>query len=308
MVIEHSDGLIPSLDQASDELLSELGEVGHAIAEMRSFRNLVRQNGDDYEALSSRIGLSKLDTPIQTQTSWSKISDQVYARFVTQGHFQEAGQLEIRVLPSPRNRIPNSFQTQKVLIDINSWVADPQNVSVQPLTFSAIVGSRGILLFPEFTPLIAVSALGFILSAEYIDWESFFKLSHLLKNEADSRVRKLIDDGTIILKEEHDELEKPAKDAGVIDKKTKKYEESKNNDARQYEKPGGIKALQEDFDKFPGKVKKAQDGTELKKLPDGKTVVMRLTPTDDSPPTLEIQPQRVGNKVQDRLRVKVRYR
>jgi hypothetical protein len=52
--------------------------------------------GHDYSRLSELIEVNsrknkKIDTP------WSKISTNIYARFVTDGHFQEIGFVQIRI-------------------------------------------------------------------------------------------------------------------------------------------------------------------------------------------------------------------
>ncbi len=53
---------------------------------------------------------------------------------------------------------------------------------------------------------------------------------------------------------------------------------------RNYEKEGGEKQRQKDFDKVEGEYSVAKDGTEKKVLPDGTTVVKR--PDED---TIEVQ-------------------
>jgi hypothetical protein len=81
----------------------------------------------------------------------------------------------------------------------------------------------------------------------------------------------------------------------------------KTQPTRQYEKPGGEEALNKDFDKFPGEATSPEPGVEMKTLPNGNKVVKRLKPKDDSIPTLEFQPQKTGNKIDDRGRIKIRY-
>ena len=306
-----SQGILPSFNDASDEFLMELGDVGKNLIEMRAFRDRILENGNDYEELSRFIDVKK--TPISsTKTAWSKVSDQVYARFVTKYGFQEVGEIQVRILPFSLNlkRSPNSISNEKVLVDLSSWVADPQNSFIQPLTFSVLMGSDGVLLVSELleTPLIAAAVLGSILAADFIDWDAFLKLRNYLSGTEDRGVNQLIAEGIITLNKRHDELEKPARDVGVIDERTEKIPGTKEDITRQYIKPGGEKALQDDFDRFPVEATKASDGTEVKILPDGRTVVKRPVSEKNPIATLEIQPpQGVGSRA-SRLRIKVRYK
>jgi hypothetical protein len=305
-ISENSNGLIPSFEDTSDDLLSETGEVGTDIVEIRNFRRSLREAGNDYLTLRSLIDLKTNFQPESQKPTWSQISDRVYARFVTRGHFQELGQIQIRVLPPLQKRNPSSTIVSKITIDLSSWLADPRNLSIQPLSFSTVVGSQGVLLIPELAdaPLLAAAALGAILASEMIDWDAFHDLSQLLTNATDARVRQLIQEGNTALQEAHDELEKPAREAGVIDKSAKDTTEDRNNSTRQYDKPGGIEALQKDFDKFPEETRIADDGTEYKDLPKGNRIVKRLRDKNGPRPVLEIQPQK-GNGTN--IRIKVRY-
>jgi hypothetical protein len=308
-ISEHSDGLIPSFGEASENLFSDMGEVGKDISEMRNFRTSLQEFGNDYSSLKGIIDSRTTSEPAFQKTPWSKISDRVYARFVTQGHFQELGQIQIRVLPPLQKRNPSSTAISKTPVDLSSWLADPRNLSIQPLSFSIIVGSQGMILIPELAeaPLLAAAALGAILANEVINWHSFYQLSQLLVNVTDTRVRELIQEGTNILHEGHDELEKPARDLGIITNKTEKTPNNEKNETREYIKPGGEEALQKDFDKFPGEVVKAKDGTEMKILSDGATVVKRPITPKNQLPTLEIQAPKGNIKEINGLRIKVRY-
>jgi hypothetical protein len=303
-VSEDSNGLIPNFAETSDDFLNEMGEVGTDIVEIRNFRRSLREVGNDYSALKGLIHLKSDIAPESQKLPWSQISDQVYARFLTQGHFQELGQIQIRVLPALQKRNPSSTIISKVPVDLTSWLADPRNLSIQPLSFSAVAGSQGVLLIPELAdaPLLAAAALGAVLSFEMIDWNAFYNLSRLLTNMTDARVRQFIQEGNAALQEGHDNLEKPARGLGIIDNETKETTEKDEYQTREYTKPGGEEALQKDFDRFPEKVTLAKDGTETKILPDGTTIVKRPA-QKGRPTTLEIQ----SPKAQSDLRIKVRY-
>ena len=310
-ISDRSRGIIPTFDEATDDLFDQLGDVGQLLEETRDFRNTLREKGNDYSSLSGMIDTDGDFTPSHSETPWSKISEQVYARFVTEGEFQDPGLLQIRVLSAGEKRSPGSQSTksEKISIDINSWIADPENPDIQPLTFALLVDAEGVLVIPEVAPVVAAAMLASVLSAEVIEWNSFFKLNLSLSDVGDARIRQLLKRGNITLREDFDELEKPAHDAGVIDKTTQKVKEDKDSETRQYEKSGGVEALEKDFDKFIGEAGKAQDGTDYKNLPDGKRVVKRIPKDGDDKkmnPTLEIQPNE-NIKPKNRLRIKVRY-
>ncbi len=100
-------------------------------------------------------------------------------------------------------------------------------------------------------------------------------------------------------------MEKPLKEAKIISGKDRKHSKDKN-ETREYRKPGGLEQLQNDFDKIPGKYSKATDGTEIKELPDGTTIVKGIK--NDHGFTLEVQPPKGDYRFPDkRIRVKVRY-
>jgi hypothetical protein len=109
------------------------------------------------------------------------------------------------------------------------------------------------------------------------------------------------------LKEAHDELEKELKEVGIISGKTKDTTKKEKNPTREYEKAGGDKELEEDFDKLPGIRIKPPDGIEYKVISNDSKAIKRLR-DGDKPPTLEIQPLKDSTKYYYKLRVKVRYR
>ena len=307
-ISDKTDGLFPAFDGSSDKILDQMGEAGQKVQDFREFQSDLRQYGNDYSQLSRMIDAPKSIAQAPRTTPWSKINDQVYARFVTGGEFQEIGQVQIRVV-SVQKRMPSSSGSLFVPVNISSWVADPRDSHIQPLSFSMILSTEGILLVPEIAhaPVIAAALLGAILASNEVDWDLFRQLKNYLADMKDARVRGLIHNGDIALQKAYDDLEKPVKEAGIIGKnKTKKTPESRNSDTREYKKPGGVEQLEKDFDKLPGESKLASDGIPIKELPDGKTAVKRL-PREGRPPILEIQPQQTGNKSEDRLRVKVRY-
>jgi hypothetical protein len=304
---DKSQGLIPSFDNATDEFLKEFGEAGQTIVKIREFRRLIKSVGNDYPRLSELI--QRPGRSPDASIPWSKISDSIYARFVTKGHFQSIGQIQIRVLSQNLGRGIDSVTEPGAEIDLSSWVADPMSNSIQPLSFSALYGVTGVLVVPELVtnPVLMGILLGAVLASQPIDWSAFYKMSELAWEAKVPEIDRMIDQGTLALHKAHDELEKPARELGVIDRKTKNISESEKGPSRNYKKPGGEEALKKDFDKFPGDVTSPEPGIDMKILPNGSRIVKRPQSVDNEQPTLEIQPPKTGNKIDDGRRIKVRY-
>jgi hypothetical protein len=303
-VSDDSHGLIPSFSESSENLLTELGEVGQKIIEIRRFKAQLHDVGNDYSRLSELINTASLLTKKEApEAAWSQIASNIYARFVTAGHHQEIGFIQIRILKENQMRVINSTSMNRFLFDLVSLIANPNSNSVQPLTFSPIYGYEGVIILPALVenPLAATMVLAAILAARTIDWDSFFKLYDLLKDSSYPQVQNEFDRGMHVLQEAHDELEKPLKESGIINGKTKDTSDRKKGEVRNYTKPGGEEQLQKDFDKLPGVPSKASDGTELKELPNGNTAVKRPR-SKKAPSTLELQSSK-----DKKLKIKVRY-
>ena len=155
-------------------------------------------------------------------------------------------------------------------------------------------------------PYTAMTVIAAVIAAKVINWDQFFKTIEVLGHQVDRTVVDLIKEGYHVLSKEHDNLEKPLKEAGIISgKDIKKEIKNKDRGTRQYLKKGDDKTLDEDFKKLPGEEKKASDGREYKELPDGKKAIKRpANSTDDKVPTLEVQPP---SGVGSSIRIKVRY-
>jgi hypothetical protein len=175
---------------------------------------------------------------------------------------------------------------------------------IQPLSFSPLMGIAGVMTTPQIAvnPRAAVLLLALTLIVYPMNWDDFFKLDDLLEGVNDKNVRSEIARGNEILRKEHDELEKPLKEAGVISGKDKKYSKEKN-EVREYRKSGGIEKLQKDFEKIQGDSSKFDDGLDIKILPNGTKIVKR--PEDR---TIEVQPPKKSSNYPDqKIRIKVRY-
>jgi hypothetical protein len=313
---DKSQGMIPTFNAASNELFSELGAVGQKINLARNFRTQLEVNGNDFSILSRSIEiLEKVQKDRQALIpKWSKINDRIYAQFVTQGHYLDIGYLQIRVLPEVRSasaaQISSKVQISKIALDILSWQADPQSPNIQPLSFSPIIGYGGVAVLPALieAPPAALLAVAAVLASKAIDWKTFSDLYNLLKNTTDSKLKKLLENGINTLLKEHDELEKPFREHKIITRKTEETTKSPKNETREYRKSGGIESLNKDFDSLPGEISKAQDGTEIKTLPNGSRAIKRLPSLKEGKEaTLELQPPSHTLKPDSRLRIKVRY-
>lgn len=304
-----SGEILPSFNESIENLEEELGELGKRIQEMSEYRERLREFGYDYAELSELIDTTTR-SEVKGDTPWSKVSTNVYARFITKESFGEIGYLQVRVLSQNSGREINSVQNRQEVLDLVSLIANPNANDIQPLSFSPLYGVGGtVTLTPAISrnPLAGTLLLAAVLGAKYIDWDAFLDLQSILQDSIDRDVQKEITRGLEALRKEHDILEKPFKEAGIISGKDRKTSKREKNEVREYRKPGGEEQLQKDFDRIKGTSSKAKDGTETKTFSDGTTVVKR--PRDgDTPPTLEVQPPKGDLRYPDpKIRVKVRY-
>jgi hypothetical protein len=227
-------------------------------------------------------------------------------RFVTEGSFGEIGYIQVRVLPTSSGREINSVNNKQEVLDLVSLLANPNSRDIQPLSFSPLYGVGGtVTLTPALSrhPIAAALLFAAVLSAKYIDWQTFFDLQDLLRDIKDQDVQKEIERGLEALRKEHEILEMPLKEAGIISGKDKKTSTREKNEVREYRKPGGEEQLQKDFDKIKGNSSKAKDGTETKTLPDGTKIVKR--PKES---TIEVQAPKGDPRYPVKgTKVKVRY-
>jgi hypothetical protein len=302
---DKSHGLLPQFDETSETFLNEMSDLSVVIREMRNFRERVQQFGNDYSKLSEFIQINHVVEP-PVNIRWNKISNNIYARFVTKGHYQDIGEIQLRVLHTPR-KIATAGDS-RVEVDLNSLIADPQSPSVQPLSFSALYGANGVLVLPAIAdaPLLMTALVAAVITATVVDWDDFSKLADLSVNIKLPELHQQIDLGNRALQKAHDELEKPLRDLKIIDRKMKNTSTNEKSNTREYKKSGGEKALEEDFDKINAPVTPAKDGRDMKILPDGKKVVKRPA-LNDAPPTLELQPENTRVWPESKLRIKIRY-
>jgi len=185
---------------------------------MREFRERLREFGYDYAQLSELIDTTTR-SELRGDTPWSQISTNVYARFVTEESFGGIGYIQVRVLPYNSGREINSETNKQEVLDLVSLLANPNARDIQPLSFSPLFGFGGtVTLTPALSrhPLAAALLLAAVLSSRNVDWETFFDLQDLLQDTNDRDVQKEIERGMQALNKEHDKLEKPLKEAGII--------------------------------------------------------------------------------------------
>ncbi len=123
-----------------DAMLDQLGDVGKIIRSYKEFRNTLLQYQSNYEAM-----IQALIPPAEASTSggaintpWSRISDRVFARLITEESAGGIGQWQLRVLP-PHQSIAVKSETKSTdqslaTVNLTTIVADSQKSSVQPLT------------------------------------------------------------------------------------------------------------------------------------------------------------------------------
>ena len=304
-----TQGIMPDFNEASIQFSDNLGEVGIKINEYKKFKNQLSEIGHNYQELSKMIQTSR--GSLQTrkgETPWSLISPNIYARFVTDGHFNQIGFLQIKVIQDLQGRKVNSTNDERVLVDIGSLIANPNDKDVQPLALSVFLNAQGVWVIPALveSPIAAGLVLAAIIGTKKINWDSFFDLYDYLKDSKSKKIQNEISNGLQALQEAHDELEKPIKDAGVISGKTKDTSISEKSKTREYQKSGGDKELKNDFDKLPGQPVKSSEGVEYKIISSNSKAVMRPT-KNGSISTLEIQPLEGSSKFHSKLRIKIRY-
>lgn len=144
-----------------NSVLDRLGDVGNIVKQYRQFSSNLRQYGGDYNSLS-RLLITSGESNARggvNNTPWSKISDRVYGRMVTEGNAATPGELQLRVLPDftssiyrkdvlvASNNLTNTSSQNQISsrliatksgskVDITNLVADPQNSNIQPLSMS----------------------------------------------------------------------------------------------------------------------------------------------------------------------------
>ena len=315
IIPEHRSEFKESFLSLSEKKIDHLSELSNVtiptikdfpfLEEMRSFRDKLRTVGNDYQELRRLIDTTSSKNKSK-KIPWSKISENVYARFVTEDSFGEIGFLQVKVIPET-GRVINDESQKKYPLDITSLIANSNDSEIQPLSFSPLYGMAGVVSTSKIVinPRAAVMIIALTLAIYPMNWDDFFKLDELLEDVHEKNVQKIMERGKATLRKEHDELEKPLKEAGIVSGKTKKSTKESDR-VREYKKPGGLKQLEKDFEIIEGVPLRA-DGLDVKTQPNGTKIIKRPIGSKQGP-TLEVQPPKNDPKYpDDKIRVKVRY-
>jgi hypothetical protein len=185
---------LPRFDEVTDQALSSLGEFGEAIRSLKEFKRSLRESGGNYENLNSLISLPGISetTGTEATTHWSQISENVYARFLTAGHYLNVGGLQIRVVAA--TRFPQATQAlDSSKIDIAGLVADPGSGGVQPLLFGPMQGSVAIPFLAAADPPVIAAFLAALIVAEYTDWQAVGKALEQWGASTQQEIQSLVD-------------------------------------------------------------------------------------------------------------------
>jgi len=296
---------MPRFSAAADNLLNNLGDLGRNIRAFQKAREDLRRFANDYRSLEAGISLPGLSRDIgdSSTTPWSRIQGNVYARFMTNGNYNDIGQLQLRVVdfPSDDPTMENNLTT----VDLTGLVADPGTGNIQPLSFSPLAAGVAVGVLTVDAPvLLIVAAIMAAYAAANTDWGAVGDAIDKFGRSSDAGVQEAIQEAQRLMNERHDELEKPARDAGILDNAVETPAGNGTGATRQYDKGGGKEAKDRDFEKIEGTAREAEPGVWVKTQPDGTKVVSRDSsrPPNDRP-TIEIQPPKNGG----RERIKIRY-
>ena len=131
-----------------DSSLNRLGDVGKTVVTIKQTRETLLRYGNNYELLSRALVTQDARATVG-DTPWSRISDRVYARMVTQGDYSSPAELQMRVVPaansagaapfqvaSSQGLVSSQLAASPVPVNLTNLVADPQNAGIQPLSMS----------------------------------------------------------------------------------------------------------------------------------------------------------------------------
>lgn len=184
---------LPHFNELTDDALNSLGTFGESIKGIRSFRKKLLERGYEYEELSSLISLPgpSLQKGTEETTPWSQISENVYARFITTGHYLDVGELQVRVMG--KARFPQAIKSNLSVIDVSSLIADPGAAGIQPLSFTPLQGAIAIPFLVEGSPTIVSVFLAALIAAQYTDWEAVSAALDQFGGAAHQNVQALIE-------------------------------------------------------------------------------------------------------------------
>lgn len=240
----------PSFQAIISLAIGSLGETGEVIQNIISLRQNVLNEGARYETFAGTISSSGKSNNLgdQITTPWSRVQKNIFARFITEGSYGDPAVIQVRV---------SSASGEAAQFNPYLLVADPGTSAIQPLSISTI-NPAWILALPFLPEELLIALLAF--SIAMMDWESIINALKRVDSAPSPNLQKILDEANQLLSEKHDEIEKPARDLGILDD-AKEITEGGKDGARNYEKTGGADARDRDFNKFPGQeIDRSSDG------------------------------------------------
>ncbi len=131
-------GRVPGMPSFEDAI-GRLGSAGQLLLQLQTLRTEMLQPPQSYEELARSlvpIGPLLSASTVGGETPWSRYSDRVLVRFVTDGDYATPGTYQVRVLP-PSGSTGNPDPS----VPFANVVNNPGNDGVQPLTQAVQGGS-----------------------------------------------------------------------------------------------------------------------------------------------------------------------
>ena len=130
-------GTIPNLP-SYESALGRMGDLGQTLLNIEQAQATIIAHANDYDTLRSTFAPPTSESGGAEQTPWSQLSDRIYARYVTDGHYEHQGTIQLRVVAQP-GAAPNDVVSVP-FTPIISYA--PHHKSWQPLTFE-VAGTPG---------------------------------------------------------------------------------------------------------------------------------------------------------------------
>lgn len=135
-----------------EEALTRVGPIGAQVVALQTFRTELAQPPPTFAQLASELVplfpafAQARDVSDPTgNTPWSRYSDRVYVRFLTNGNYATPGTFQVRVMPAPAQR---STARSTASVPFANIVFNPGTDAVQPLTQIPLGGRGGGGGFP----------------------------------------------------------------------------------------------------------------------------------------------------------------
>ena len=149
---------VPGMPSFNDAL-GRIGPAGQAVLEMQTLRQQMAQPPPTFEQLARElIPVIPLEPGGSGPTPWSRFSDRVYIRFVTDGNYATPGTYQVRVLPAQlaSTAFISLASSGGAPVPFANIVNNPGTPSVQPLTQQPQPGTPGPS--PSPTPKVTITS------------------------------------------------------------------------------------------------------------------------------------------------------